>query len=449
MSFCKPPGAKKKKKFRKRKPIHSTGLNAGHRERSLPKELKVACGWVVHQPDEAEGFLGPDELIWKNEKLSIMFDTHGFIQNWYNPVCHEKYNGAEYSIPTISDEDGPIVSFAKAPGFLQEVRGTIPFLSADELDELVLKSEEKLTDVVSAELDLFNFLRELIAFCSGNIKLIRRFSDLYTRMLEAFHAAYARLIKQGHKEAAAYWLAWNFAIKPFLADLRAILCQISSLHKKLDWLRRNNNKVIYQTYRREFDLPVNQNEWIDGWLLGSILRSDPPEMANGGYLTQLQYNSVKLEYVARAKIHLKIPDHLLDDAHGGVGALWSALNGLTNPVAVVWEAIPFSWLIDYFLSYRARLFQRMYDFNPFNEGVHVLGFGHSFKWTAVLAGRVIRRTDVDTAIASAGRIDYILYRRESGLPYIEQIDLFRVPSDWYHGSIIGAVGLNHLPKRRR
>jgi hypothetical protein len=169
-------------------------------------------------------------------------------------------------------------------------------------------------------------------------------------MVKAFQDAYKRLISQGHKEAAAYWLAWNFAIKPFLKDLRSILCSVSALHKKLDWLRRNNHKVIFQTFRREFDLPVDPNLWHNGWILCVIDKADPPISANGTYMQQLKYHSVKLEYVARAKILLSIPDHLLDDAHGGVGALWAAYNGLTNPVAVIWEAIPFSWLVDYFVN---------------------------------------------------------------------------------------------------
>jgi hypothetical protein len=448
MSFCDPPDAKKKKSRRKRQYPKSSGRNAGHRVRSLPKELMIPVNQTVFQPGDG-AFPDPITLMPIPEKQSTMYDTHGFIQNWYNPVCHERYDGVYYPIPEISDSDGPIVSFGSSPGFVQMFRDTLPFLTASELDELALQSEEKLSNVVSAEVDLFNFLRELIEFCSGNIRLIRRFSDLYTRMVKAFQDAYKRLISQGHKEAAAYWLAWNFAIKPFLKDLRSILCSVSALHKKLDWLRRNNHKVIFQTFRREFDLPVDPNLWHNGWILCVIDKADPPISANGTYMQQLKYHSVKLEYVARAKILLSIPDHLLDDAHGGVGALWAAYNGLTNPVAVIWEAIPFSWLVDYFLSFRARLFQRMYDFNPFNEGVNVLGFGHSFRWAAIAVGRISRNTPDSAEWCSAGRVDYTLYRREAGLPYPGQISYFRVPSDWYRLSIIGAVGIGRLPKRRR
>lgn len=448
MGLCDDPGVKKERKKRFRTAPKSSGLNAGHRTRTQPSVVTEWSDWVVLQPEDLAHAVDP-VLMSVASNHQIMHDTHGYIQNWYNPVCHEKYEGVPYDIPTIVDEDGPIMSFGNSPGFLPIIQQSCPFLTENELTELALESRTKLVKVVSTTTDLFNFLRELIEFCYGNIRIIKRFASLWERMQKAFEDAYKRARAQGHKEAAAYWLAWNFAIKPFLSDLRNLLCAMSALHKKMDWLRKTNRKVFYQTFTREFDLPV-EDVWVNGLNFCNVTKADPPEMANGAYTQQFKYYSVKLKYVARAKLRLNLPDHLLDEMHGGVGALWAAYHGLTNPVGVIWEAIPFSWLIDYFLNFRSRLFQTMYDFNPFNEGVEVLGFGHSFKLHVIGTGRVCRDTGSEQlGWAEAGRVDYLLYRREAGLPYEGQASYFRVPSDWYKLSIIGSVVIGRLPGRRR
>lgn len=447
MGLCDNP-VEKKKKRKFRQPPKSSGQNAAHRYRTDPKIITQWSDWEIFQPEDLEHPVDP-VLTSVPSKHQIMHDTHGFIQHWYNPICHEKYDGVNYSIPSIVDGDGTIVSFNNSPGFLEAFRATCPFLTPAQLDELALKSEQELVNIVVSKTDIFNFIREIIGVINGNLRVVKRFASLYERIAKAFDDAYKRLISQGHKETAAYWLAWNFAIKPFLSDLQDLLCAASALHKKMEWLRRNNGKVIYRTFTKEFDLPVDP-DWLNGANLVTVNKADPPEMANGQYTQQLRYHSVKLRYVARAKIRLNMPAHLLDGAHGGMGALWAAYHGLTNPVAVIWEAIPFSWLIDYFLSYRSRLFQVMYDFNPFNEGVEVLGFGHSFKLEAIALGRIGRILPLLTEEWSpAERVDYSIYRREAGLPHSSQATYFRVPDNWYQLSIIGAVGVGRLPGRRR
>ena len=115
--------------------------------------------------------------------------------------------------------------------------------------------------------------------------------------------------------------------------------------------------------------------------------------------------------------------------------------GLHNPVGIIWEAIPFSWLIDYFLSYRARLFERMYDYSPYNGAVKILRESHSFNMRMAGDVKVIHTNGIsgETVYQHMGTFDYTLYNRMPGLPFHEESGLFRLPGDWYHESIIAAV----------
>jgi hypothetical protein len=305
--------------------------------------------------------------------------------------------------------------------------------------------------VINVQTSLANFIIELIQACEGNVRGIKRFSDLYHRCIEAWQKAYVRYLKQGKKSAAASWLAWNFAVKPFLKDFKNILCSISETTKKLKWLQNHNHKVIFLDYNRDdlgslvnFDPDV----WSDGQIIASVFKADPKESAaNGTHAMCVKVRSVKISYHARSKIFLDIPDRYLEGM-SGMQTLWGAMLGLENPVGIVWEAIPFSWLIDYFLSYRARLFQQLYDYNPYDAGVEVLGYGHSFKveWDGTVA---LRRYygGVWTTTQEFGGFQYSSYGRRAGLPFPEQTSLFRVPGDWYKLSILAALGVQ-LARRK-
>jgi hypothetical protein len=337
-----------------------------------------------------------------------------------------------------------------SPSTRKSVRDTLPFLDNAALDELALRSEEKLSSVVDNEVSIANFIIELIQLCTGNIRGIKRYQSVYERMVKAYVAAYKRFIKQGHKETAARWLAWNFAIKPAIKDLKSILCSISQAYKKLKWLQDHNNSIVYLDYHRK-DLTDlvdwDPNEWLTGIGVTDILdHTHPLATHNGQYKQQVRFTDLKIEYHARSKIFLQIPNQYLEGAYG-MSVLWASMQGLYNPVGIVWEALPFSWLIDYFLSYRARLWQRIYDYNPYNEGVEVLGYGHSFVVKASGDAR-LQNVTRDVMHYNYGGFKYAIKVRRAGLPFPEETTLFRLPDSWYQASILGAIGIGILPRRR-
>lgn len=453
MGLCDNPDKilRKENKQRKKPTRKGTGKNAGPRHRGKPKMEERVIDWVRNQPEDLITTPVPGTLIEVSSTTEEMWDTHGYIQNWYNPMIQEHYKHGGKPLEPLIDADGELLSFGTTtPSLRRSVRNTIPFLSNEDLDELALKSEAELTSVVDTNVSIANFIIELIELCEGNVRGIGRFQKIYEKAVSAFRREFARLLKAGHKRSAAYWLAWNFAIKPAISDLRAILCSISSAYKKMKWLQDHNHTVVFLDYHRDLTdkLQYDPDEWYPGDTIASVLKAEPPGPPYNGLMRyEIKYSVPTLKYHARSKIYLDIPEKYLQGAYG-MSVLWGAMQGLHNPIGIIWEAIPFSWLIDYFLSYRARLFQQLYDYNPYNEGVKVLGFGHSFVLHTSFYARLANATyNIEMQDLQWGR--YRLKTREHGLPYPEQASLFRVPSDWYHISILGAVGAGIHPGRRR
>lgn len=464
MGLCDTPDKIiKKRPPRKRKTSKGYGRNAGHRYRGKPKMEYAVIDWTKASVEVGNSVVvtipAPTHTVGISNETHEMWDTHGYIQNWYNPLVKEDFRVGSLEVEpwkeTFTGPDGEteveLLNFnSTSPSIRDSIRATLPFLDNAEIDELSLRSEEKLSQVVDSEVSIANFIIELIQLCTGNVKSITRFSDVYSRAVKAYHEAYKRFLKQGHKEASARWLAWNFAIKPAIKDLKAILCSISSAYKKMKWLQDHNHKIVHLNYIRK-DLAdridFDPNEYVTGDLIANILCHTHPLMPNNGtFYQQIRFVEIDVHYQARSKIFLEIPDKYLKGMYG-MNTLWAAMQGLHNPVGIIWEAIPFSWLIDYFLSYRARLWQQMFDYNPYNEGVTVLGFGHSFRIKVVGDARIQNVVD-DSTYHSYGQFKYVIKWRTAGLPQAESTTLFRVPDTWYQGSIIGALVIGKHQRRR-
>jgi hypothetical protein len=87
----------------------------------------------------------------------------------------------------------------------------------------------------------------------------------------------------------------------------------------------------------------------------------------------------------------------------------------------------------------------MFDINPYNNGVTVMGYGHSFTLKATAE---IRTMNSESGwVIGGGPVQYELYSRRDGLPFPEQTTLFRNPWSWYHASLVGAIIIGFVNPR--
>jgi hypothetical protein len=138
------------------------------------------------------------------------------------------------------------------------------------------------------------------------------------------------------KNAPGDLLNWEFGWKPFAADLIKLGKLTKTIEARLEHLKSTFGKVTRLGY--EVD------DWYD---FPELLPTPYPQPAWRGLQTELRVSSVKTKLRIQALHRHRIP--YLGDITGRLRAFYGAL-GLGNPLLVMWEAIPYSFVVDYFID---------------------------------------------------------------------------------------------------
>lgn len=145
------------------------------------------------------------------------------------------------------------------------------------------------------------------------------------------------------KEQAEITLAYNFGVAPLVGDVVKIIDTLSRLDKHVRWLRENSGQVVKVEFRKSLKNITFKSSEFPG---------RPSDTDNGiGSRT----NELRAQYKAWANIRYDVSQ--LTDLQLKIRTLLRAW-GFTNPAAVIWEAIPYSFVVDWFVSV-SRLFQSL------------------------------------------------------------------------------------------
>lgn len=386
------------------------------------------------------------EAVFTNttRKVELMWDTTGFEDCDFNPCWHEKaLKTGETPVtqePRIQPTSHPPNMYTWSGGghnVDQLAAGrSIPLDLGQWLDDFAANATYHFQTAVEPAASLINFLIEAIQICELNIKVLK---DLWEGILKALKRFNEMLAQTGN-----FWLSWNFAIKPTIRDIKVAFETLKKAQKRLKWLRERNHKNTKVKYRegpREFTgtcvVPHlrpsvgAQLHPSPGTMLGSEPDLDPNVELEVAYQAKIQLTSW-------AWIRFDIDDAYLDDFYG-LGIIMMVMQGLYNPGAIIWEATPFSWLIDWFRTQKSKLEQLIAtDLSPLKDGT-ILSTG----WTihAVIHGDctwvINRDTDAEER-RDAGAVMYQLHSRQPGLPSAGSSP-FQVPTSWYQLSIILAL----------
>lgn len=199
------------------------------------------------------------------------------------------------------------------------------------------------------------------------------------------------------REAANLHLTWSFGIKPLVSDILASISTITSLHKHILWLRKNEGKFVPVRYRADLSkygpvsrvvLPLDDSPW-----------------------EHVENYSALYSAFARVKYNTKA----LNDYELGLRSLIRSF-GVDNPLDIIWERIPFSFILDWFtdLSSLVRSIPPKVVLPRVIQDV-----GHSIKVTygAKLYDMNFPAYNVyANAYSLVGEINRKYYRRERGLP---------------------------------
>lgn len=272
------------------------------------------------------------------------------------------------------------------------------FLSAINADAVAAAAKEAFngfTDQFPMEVSLPNFLLELNPFEGlGKLKFYRKKAQEELIALRGSNLAGA---------VSGNYLGLEFGVKPFLDDLEKLRNIVATVDRGLQVLRESKGKSSKLNFRRN---------------LSPNLAVGMPAVVSGGgrqfNLVPTQYctlTSLSSEFRAGAWLYHDLD---LDSASARVRAYAAAL-GLLNPLAVIWEAVPFSFVLDWVTDVSGILTELKAQ--PFLGDWRVRDMTYSVKDIAIFKSEVSLNEDLPTRWFPTGNIQVRRYQRRIGLPY--------------------------------
>lgn len=384
-------------------------------------------------------------LFGTGKRWSYMRDMVGSWSKklWYKPCFHETLY-QQLRSPTsdwVLTNNGNFrvhISPTGLGAIMRDcLRENVPFPDDAFLDDLAARSTKRFLDYVQPVTSLLNILLELKELCEGNIKILQRLQNMFAKLKKSF--------LEHLKRTDNYWLAWWFGIKPSLNDIKESVNLLQTARKRIEHLKKVNHTATTERYRRpdcwkppegySFDVPTPLTcVAATTYSTGFDPTHSAPESVTLSYEMSYSLRFVcedySLDYCACGLIRYDLPNQLVDGSFECMGQMIMALQGMYTPGEIVWEAVPFSWAIDYFLSERQKLDRWLQlrtilprNLEPgtpgFDEGwaqyplPQVLATGHSFK---CLSTWRVYLVDNYGAVEDLGIVRYRLYTRSYGLP---------------------------------
>lgn len=383
-------------------------------------------------------------------EYSFIVDTSGLIQNEWNPVEHIKYKGTIVIPPytvKMSDIEYNVVPEPLEFNIFNGLHASIPLPDDNTMDDLAAMSENHFRNAVdNTGESLATFFIELIQSVEGNLKALKKYSTLWEKCQKKYQDAYERYLRSGHSGPASAWLAWNFAIKANVGDLRRLLCSFHRARLRFEWLKQRNLKPTKIKFRKLGCFTPNGPFQLNGYTNPKVWYSDTehacalPGTAAGidveSYL-ELEPAEYQLDYHAVGFVIFSIPEWVFDETGKGQVIVWMAQEGFTNPVKILWNSIPYTWIADWFVSYRTHLQEQSLDLSPLKDA-SVIYTAHSFKLKSTWNVKHVWWDDEGRHEDALGSVQYDTYVRKIGLP-VSTENPFRVPWSGYNLSIIAAL----------
>lgn len=267
-------------------------------------------------------------------------------------------------------------------------------LRQDALISLLPKVNDGLS-LINTILELKD-LRRMFSVQTLNKQLVKRGLPKRRRKRDATTA-----------DIAGDYLNYNFGWAPFVGDLTASLGALSGMSQRLKYLEKHANRVLRRSV--SFDLydyvvPTSVVNWED-CKLGFWCKS-----------TRFNSFSVPPRYSATLVYSYKIPN--------GVSSIFQKLRGYLDAfgvrpdLSVIWNAVPFSFVVDWFVDVGG--FLRQFTPNDLGMEISVHDYSQSVKY--------VRSTQTEFtthwtkfgpekgSLEFAGSIDEGYYERNRDIP---------------------------------
>jgi len=254
----------------------------------------------------------------------------------------------------------------------------LPLVPSGEVALAVDAAFTAMSEQVPTEINILNFGYEL-----------RELGDLIPSLAEGLS-----------RTVSGQFLNWSFGVKPLISDLKTLGSILKVVEARLAYLRETWGKRVRVGHQQEINVDLSSStQTVYSPISDTVVKMTPA--------------SYRCRFVASGYIY-----HTLDRLYGIESTLRgaSAALGLLNPVEAVWNAIPFSFVADWFGRIGNAL-SRLDTLQPFPGTWNCIDFGYSTK--ELLQCRVqvmVPYSSPSNEVVYDGFITQTLYRRVVGLP---------------------------------
>jgi hypothetical protein len=207
-------------------------------------------------------------------------------------------------------------------------------------------------------------------------------------------------------------LWWQFAVRPLVDDVKKILNLAENLEKRLDHLRKINGRTV--TFRRHAHW--SQDNFGD---THRVFFPTPGSYDLAQTVEQMsRWDSGQLSIAASVKTDLDFRG--IDVFNTAMLAAF----GLNNPIKVVWNAIPFSWLVEWFIKLDG--FLDTFEIPEFPGTMQILSTSHTVRTKSMFSsygytsppefGHFPNPLQQSAELKAFGHTLVRGFRRRSGLP---------------------------------
>lgn len=316
------------------------------------------------------------------------------------PLVLRSWTGGVGTVNVVSN--GSCGLDAGIPAYLMTV--LVPPVSEQVWVENSLNAFLSFSDQFPEEVSLGNFifeLRDLADSIAKVFKVITKlkqagvFSRNQNRRVGSVKRAVDDLQPFNPKTVASVYLDYSFNWAPLVKDLKAIFGLCASVTSRIDFLKRTKGKPFKLGYSQVIpaEMPLSHN--ID---------SGP-----GGFITEMYIEDYECRYRAGTFVFQDLTH--LDDFYGLLRA-YMGKTGLNNPLKVAWNAIPFSFILDWIVPVSSYL--ALFKIQGADGRWDLFDLTCSVKQSCRI--RIVQTDRVTSQSAVIGIYDFRRYTRLTDLP---------------------------------
>jgi hypothetical protein len=241
---------------------------------------------------------------------------------------------------------------------------------------------------------LVNFLLELKDFRRLAGAIVKRTNVLKALLGQREFESWAKLFREGGtlkeasrvlgKTVANVHLQYSFGWKPLVSDIQKLYKQLTTVNSRLDEIWKRQNQPQTRHFKWEL-LPKGSDEVWSGWSVGTAVSGVNPSFnysyPNSGSAAVVMRTRTRYRYIVRPIYHATLrysyscPGAL--DARAKTRGWLDALGVRADP-SIVWNAIPFSFLVDWIVDVSG--FLRRFSVDNLGLSVRCEDFASSVKF---------------------------------------------------------------------